>query len=242
MFDVVLKAGTLRDLIVPVLSISEEVVLVCDKTGISIRSADNTHVTMVDVKLGKDAFEKYDVSSGFCLALDIGKLRDILKLTTPDADIILKWSDKTNKLNLKTGNIRRHMALLKDDGKRVTIPEFELPTRFKISVESFMKALKGVETVTDQISFHVEDGVVLIKGSSDTDEVEARFEGKYLEELDGTDAKSMYSLDYIWKLAKGLVGDFVKMELGDNFPLRMNFEFANGHGSAMYMVAPRLEA
>ena len=65
-----------------------------------------------------------------------------------------------------------------------------------------------------------------------------------MEEL-GCDGpvRSQYSLGYLQPLARKLenIVDSVTINFGENYPLKLEFEFAGGSGRCVYFLAPRIE-
>jgi proliferating cell nuclear antigen len=58
------------------------------------------------------------------------------------------------------------------------------------------------------------------------------------------EVKSMYSLDYITKLLRGIptASSIIDIEMGDSFPAKIHFAFADDKGKATFLVAPRIES
>jgi proliferating cell nuclear antigen len=64
-----------------------------------------------------------------------------------------------------------------------------------------------------------------------------------LIDLQGSDAKSLFSLDYLSDLSKILAkSNEVTIDLGKDFPLKIRVKIAQGHGDVSYMLAPRVES
>ena len=54
--------------------------------------------------------------------------------------------------------------------------------------------------------------------------------------------RSQYSLTYLLPMAKLMANvDKVTLRFGENFPLRMEYEFNDGAGAVVYFLAPRVE-
>ena len=65
-----------------------------------------------------------------------------------------------------------------------------------------------------------------------------------LQELNCTSpVKSQYSLQYLLPLAKRLEAtvDTITARFGENYPLKLEFEFADGGAKVIYFLAPRVE-
>jgi proliferating cell nuclear antigen len=51
----------------------------------------------------------------------------------------------------------------------------------------------------------------------------------------------MFSLDYLDDMTGPMAGD-VTVRLGDEFPAKMHWEYAEGHGEVTMMLAPRIQS
>ena len=82
---------------------------------------------------------------------------------------------------------------------------------------------------------------VNVKGS--TDSVNLDFTKDDLHAIDCKEAaRSQYSLTYLTPLAKIFQGiENVNLRFGENFPLKLTFDFADGAGHVEYFLAPRVE-
>jgi len=59
--------------------------------------------------------------------------------------------------------------------------------------------------------------------------------------LEGTEASSMFSLDYLSKMIKGKsLSDNVAVRLGDDFPMRLEFVVPD-KADLSFVLAPRIE-
>ena len=80
-----------------------------------------------------------------------------------------------------------------------------------------------------------------MKGS--TDSVNLDFSKDDLLAIDcKAAARSQYSLTYLTPLTKIFQGiENVNLRFGENFPLKLTFDFADGAGHVEYFLAPRVE-
>jgi proliferating cell nuclear antigen len=199
---------------------------------------------MVVLELSKDAFTDYKCDKGESLNIDLTKVREILKLAGMQDDVLLKKS-KENRLSVQIGkSLTRRMPLL-DDVVAPKIPSMELPAKVTISTEKVSVALRASENVADVVEFVANKEGFQIRARSESDEVEAIYAEADLTALKSGDkeVKSMYSLDYITKLLRGIptASGVIEIEMGDSFPAKINFTFADDKGKATFLVAPRIE-
>ncbi len=55
--------------------------------------------------------------------------------------------------------------------------------------------------------------------------------------------KSMFSLDYFSKMVKASsTSENVSINLGTDYPVRLEFDIAEGKGHVVYLLAPRIES
>jgi proliferating cell nuclear antigen len=82
-----------------------------------------------------------------------------------------------------------------------------------------------------------------LKSEGDTDSVELKLSKDMLEELETKEVvKSLYSLEYFSNLIRSVgSAEFVSMFLGNNYPIRIEFDIAGNEGHVIYLLAPRLE-
>ena len=79
MLHIVGKVETFRELVDVVLTVVEEVKLVFTPEGIRIRTVDPAHIAMVDLTLGKEAFDKYEAED-MEVGLSMNKFAKVLGL------------------------------------------------------------------------------------------------------------------------------------------------------------------
>ncbi|MDP7329594.1 MAG: hypothetical protein QF612_07150, partial [Candidatus Thalassarchaeaceae archaeon] len=87
------------------------------------------------------------------------------------------------------------------------------------------------------------EGLVINVIGGETDSVSVSYGKDEVHELkcDGP-VRSQYSLTYLLPLSKSMaVNDRVTLRFGDNFPLKVEYEFADGAGQVVYFLAPRIE-
>ena len=56
-------------------------------------------------------------------------------------------------------------------------------------------------------------------------------------------ADSLFSLDYLKDMNKAIPSDAeVTIELGEEFPVKLHYQIAEGMGNITYMLAPRIQS
>jgi proliferating cell nuclear antigen len=85
--------------------------------------------------------------------------------------------------------------------------------------------------------------VFYVDAEGDTDDVHLELGAEDLISLTPGPAHSLFSLDYLKDMNKAIPKDTeVTIELGEEFPVKMHFEIAEGQGHVTFMLAPRIQS
>ncbi|MGH9893586.1 MAG: proliferating cell nuclear antigen (pcna), partial [bacterium] len=243
MFKAKLKASVLKTVIDATLPLVDEVKFHIAPEGVSLKTVDSAHVAMVDVSLGAKAFQEYKATD-LELGVDLDKLREILKLGTGEEVIGLEYKEDQNRLVLTLGNLVRRMSPIDPSGiPDPKVPNLNLPNRVRVKASEISQGIKASESVSDHVALITDDGGFEIIAEGDTDVVNMKLTKNQLVELQAPErTKSLFSLDYFSKMIKAADGaGEVTLSLGSDYPVRMEFDFADGHGHVTYLLAPRIE-
>jgi proliferating cell nuclear antigen len=107
------------------------------------------------------------------------------------------------------------------------------------------RAVTAADMVSDHIALGVDgDGEYFyVDAEGDTDDVHFELDEGDLLSLEAGDAHSLFSLDYLKDMNKAIPNDGeVTIELGEEYPVKMHFEIAEGMGHVTYMLAPRIQS
>jgi proliferating cell nuclear antigen len=99
--------------------------------------------------------------------------------------------------------------------------------------------------VSDHIALGVDADAehFYVDAEGDTDDVHLELDREDLIDLQAGDAHSLFSLDYLQDMNRAIPKDAeVTMELGEEFPIKMHFDIAEGEGAATYLLAPRIQS
>jgi len=244
MLHIVGKVETFRELVDVVLTIVEEVKLVFTPEAIRIRTVDPAHIAMVDLSLNKDAFELYEVEE-LEMGLNMNKFSKVLGLAEAGTDITLKMAEDTNELIITFGHIERKMVLI--DTANLTepkMPDLKLPASVTVQAHEVRQAIKVSMDITDYISINIDSERFILQNSGDTGSAKLELPKDKLEELECEDPiESMFALDYFSKMIKSIrKSEFVRMHLGNAYPIKVEFTIADQNGMVTYLLAPRIES
>ncbi|HEQ78880.1 MAG TPA: proliferating cell nuclear antigen (pcna) [Euryarchaeota archaeon] len=243
MFDARIRAENLREIVEVLSTLVDEVKVSINKDEISTKAVDPAHVAMVDLVVSKKAFEKFK-GDEMELGLHLDKLKSILKLTRSGDEISMHYDEDKNRLIVQVGNITRTMALVDTAGmSEPKVPKLSLPSSMTVKVSELVQGIRAAESISDHIALHMTPEGFQMNSEGETDSTSLKIPKESLEELKTKESvRSLFPLDYFTNMVKAASSaDTVSMWLGTDFPVKIEFSLAGGHGHVRYLLAPRIE-
>jgi proliferating cell nuclear antigen len=246
MFKAIVDAETLRTALDSVSVLVDECKIHLEEDGISIRAVDPANVGMVDLTLDREAFESYETDGGL-IGVNLSRLEDIAGMADAGQLVNLELDEETRKLHIEFDGLEYTLALIDPDSIRQEpdIPDLDLPADIVIEGRDIDRAVTAADMVSDHIALGVDgDGEFFyVDAEGDTDDVHFELDDEDLLALEAGDAHSLFSLDYLKDMNKAIPNDGeVTIELGEEYPVKMHFEIAEGMGHVTYMLAPRIQS
>jgi proliferating cell nuclear antigen len=246
MFNAIVRADTLQATLDSVGVLVDECKIHLDGGGIEIRAVDPANVGMVDLSLDAAAFESYEADGGL-IGVNLVRLQDIAGMADSDQLVHLELDEETRKLHISIDGLEYTLALIDPESIREEpdLPDLDLPATIVIEGRDIDRAVTAADMVSDHIELGVDDGeeVFYVKAQGDTDDVHLELDATDLIDLVVGPASSLFSLDYLQDMNKAIPKDTeVTMELGDEFPVKLHFDIAEGEGEVTYMLAPRIQS
>lgn len=243
MFQAKIKADTLKQAMNVVSTLVDEAKLKINKDGLGIKAVDPAHVALVEMTLRKDAFEEYNADEQE-VGIDLERLTQAMELGSGDDIISLKLDEEKSKLILNVENLTRKMPLIDTTGMTdPKVPSLNLPVKVIIETIKLDKGVKASKNVSDHVAIIVNPEGFKLKSEGDSDSVDLEEPKTNLIELVCKEQiKSLFSLDYFQKMIKSASkSDNITLLMGNDYPVKMEFEIANGNGKVIYLLAPRIE-
>ena len=244
MFKAQVRSEVLKELLAVVQTLVDEAKFNISKDGIQIKAVDPAHVAMVEMSLDAGAFEKFEADESE-LGIDIEKLGDVLKLAKAGDVVSMELDEQKNRMVFRVDNITRRMSLVETAGmSEPKVPNLSLPSTIKLKARELSMGIKASESVSDHISLTATpDGFELVS-EGDTDSVNLHLSKEQLEELECSEqTRSLFSLDYFSNMVKSIDNEaVVTLNLGTDYPVKLEFDFADGNGKVRYLLAPRIES
>ena len=246
MFKAIVSASTLRDSLDAVSVLVDECKIRLNEEELSIRAVDPANVGMVDLTLEAAAFESYEADGGV-IGVNLTRLEEVAGMANADDLIHLELDEETRKLHIEIEGLSYTLALIDPDSirKEPDIPDLDLPAEITLEGAQLNRGITAADMVSDHIRLRVDetDETFHIEAEGDTDDVDLQLESEDLIALTAGPADSLFSLDYLKDMNKAIASDAeVRVELGEEFPVKLHYEFAEGLGNVTFMLAPRIQS
>ena len=246
MFKAIVSAETLKDALDSVSVLVDECKIRLNEEEFAIRAVDPANVGMVDLSLAAAAFESYEADGGV-IGVNLGRLEDIAGMANSGDLIHLELDEETRKLHIQIDGLSYTLALIDPDSIRQEpdIPDLDLPAEIVLEGSQLGRGIKAADMVSDHIALRVDpdEEAFYIEAEGDTDDVDLKLDSDDLIDLTAGAADSLFSLDYLKDMNKAIPKSTeVTAELGEEFPVKLHYEFAEGLGQVTYMLAPRIQS
>jgi proliferating cell nuclear antigen len=244
MFNAKVKSEVLKGIIDVTSPLVNEVKFNINSKGIFLRAVDPAHVAMIDLNIDNKAFEEYKADE-MELGIDIDKLSSIMKLSTSGDLVSIDYDETANRLIIKIGNLVRKMSLIDTAGMPdPKMPNLNLPAKAILKASEINRGVKASESVSDHLAVIVNKENFELFAEGDTDTVNLKLPKDLLVELiSDSSYKSLFSIDYFSNMIKPVKGeDNVTIYLGNDNPIKLEFDIANNKGHVRYLLAPRIES
>jgi proliferating cell nuclear antigen len=243
MFQAKLKSETLKGVVDVVSTLIDEAKFKIDANGITLKAVDPAHVAMIDLIIDKGAFEQFSADETE-IGLDLDKLREVIRLSKAGDTIEMKHDEERGRLIISVGNVTRRMSLVSTEGMADTkVPNLTLAAKVAVNVEELQRGIKASESISDHIALTITPEQFELLSEGDTDSVTLKLPKDLLVSLDCKESiRSLFPMDYFANMVRAIpAGTVVVINLGNDLPVKIEFDFASGKGKVKYLLAPRIE-
>lgn len=238
-----IDASIFKDALSAVTVLVDEARLRITPQGLKLRAIDAANVAMVSMELDRDVFQSYQASEAE-LGLDLKKLMETLKLAGKGESLSLELEQNSNKLILGFGEFSYTLTLLDPTHlrKEPSEPSLELPGCVVLSGIQFRRAIKAAESISDHLTLGIQAQKFYAEAKGETQGMRFELGKDMLVSITPAEVRSHFSVDYLGDMSGPISrADLVKLEIGNDYPLKISFEFANGKCRLTYLLAPRIE-
>ena len=245
-----MDSSVLRRCVDAVLAVVDEARLKIGEEAWKVRAVDPANVALVDLELKRDAFGEFSLGpekgrkekeQEFVVGVPFDKLREVLRWCRDEVAL----SIEEDKMTVESSAYTFTLNLLSADAvrKEPKIPELNFSTKVAMDAAEFNKVLKAAEKISDMMAIGVQNENFFVEAEGDMETMRFSQHKKELIELSGSDCRSLFSLEYLTAMSKVAAGaSSLTLHIGTDYPLKMEFEIADGNGKVIYLLAPRIEA
>lgn len=246
MFKAIVSAEVLQEALDSVSVLVDECKIHLDEDGLVIRAVDPANVGMVHLELSAESFESYE-ADGELIGINLTRIDDIAGMADTGQLIQLELNEETRKLHIQMDGLEYTLALIDPDSIRQEpdLPDLDLPATIVLEGRDIDRAVKAADMVSDHIALGVDDDTetFFVDAEGDTDDVHFELNRDDLIDLTPGDAHSLFSLDYLKDMNRAIPNDGeITLHLGEEFPVQIHFEIAEGHGNVTFLLAPRIQS
>jgi len=246
-----------------VTTLVDEAKIRVNENGVTIKAVDPANVGMVEMHLDRDAFERLETgvendpdTDEVVLGVNLNNFNSQLKdiadepIGEDEQTLHIEMNEETRKLSIwgVPGSMEFTTALIDPDSIRQEpdIPSMDLPGHVLVMSSYLDHAVKTAKKYSEHITLGIndDDASFYMTAEGDTDDWNAVLDEEHfaVESLTTANVASIFSLDYFDSIRKGIPKNVsVKIEMGQEFPVRIMFNFLDSNASVKYMIAPRIQ-
>ena len=246
MLKAVIDTDTFRETIDVIAALVTECRMHVGEDGLKTRAVDTANVAMISLDLSNEAFSSF-IATECELGIDITKMKNVTGMMGKGDELSLELPEDGHKMEMVFSGYQYSVTLLDVNTirKDPQPPTIELPAKVRISGASINDGIKAASVISDKIALGVDaaTGTFYMEAEGDSDHIRLERSGDELISLEPSDVRSLFSLDYLRDIGKVMArtGE-VEVQIGNDHPVRVSFDFADGHGHVDFLLAPRIEA
>jgi len=213
--------------------------------GIELVAMDPANVAMVIFKLLSSCFVEYDVNKEFKIAIDLSRLKQVLRRTKPNDVLSLDIEEDKLKIQLKSNTTRVFsLPIIELEEKEQKIPQLSFPVTIKTKSEVLSSAIEDADIVAESVNFIAEPNKFSLQAEGDLNK--ATIDMKQGEETNIVSdskekIKSKYSVEYLKKMVNGSkLADKVTIQFNKDYPLKLEYKEID-KVVISFVLAPRVE-
>lgn len=246
MFEASVPVSTFRNVIDSVGVLVDECRMRIEADGLVIRAADPAVVAMVDVSLQAEAFETYE-ADGRTLGINLARLSEVLSVAEADDVLHLELNEDRRTLQAEIGSLSYTLGLIDPETIREEpdIPDLDAPAEIVLGADHLDRGITAADMVADQLRLRLDDTAetFFIEAEGDTDDVQIEIPDEQLTSLSPGTADSLFSLDYLKEMNRAIPNEAdVRIDLGEEFLLSLQYTFDNADPKVAYRLAPRIQS
>jgi proliferating cell nuclear antigen len=234
MLEAKIKSEILKEVVEAASLLIDEGKFSIGQDEISLKAVDPAHIALIELGFSTTAFDVFNASP-MELGVNLDKLKKVIRLASPE---------EANRLNISFANLSHRMALLDSSTMREPkTPNVALSTKTTLNGSDLAQGIRAASTISDYIILTATPEALELSCKGDTDAINVQLSKDSLVEHQCQEkVRSLFSLEYLSNLMKIIKPtDAVCLSLGNDLPVKIDFDIAEGKGKVSYLLAPRIE-
>ncbi|MCS7134929.1 MAG: hypothetical protein NZ893_00615 [Candidatus Aenigmarchaeota archaeon] len=239
------KIDVLRDSFTSIGELIDEGILRVDKNGLNLTAADRAMVAVVQFRMPPTIFEEFQATSAV-IPLNITNFVSILKRAKPNDKIILELKNNNLEVTMKGDSTRRFtLPLIElEEEELPSVEKLEFKTKAVVKSDILKNGIDDAEIVSDSVIFEAKKDLFVMKAVGDTSSTELTLkkgDNEGLIELQGSESRARYPLDYLKKMIKAAkLSDESTIMWSTDYPMKLIFKDMDKVEIA-FVLAPRVQ-
>lgn len=242
MFKTTLNTDILQSSIKALSAFIDETRLMVTPDGMSATAVDAANAGMTSINIPSTECTVFDATDAE-LGIDLARFNEILGMANKSNEITLELNGYTHKLGITFDGFVYTMALLDPSTlrKAPNVPQLDLPAEITIEGSAFKRMVKAASMMGDYMMMGVQDDTFFMSATGDSDKVRLDLSGSELIGLKSADVSSLFSLDYMVDIGKGIgAAKEIVIHLGRDLPMVLDFE-SSDNCDVTFVLAPRID-
>lgn len=226
----------------------------CDEDGICLQAMDSSHVSLVTVKIGKEAFSDFRCDRNLSLGLNLGTVSKIIKCANNDDALTLKASSSDDSVCflIESRNQRKvseyNIKQLDLDVERLEIPQTDYSATICMPSLEFQRICRDLSLIGESVVIDCDKEGVSFAASGDLGTGNVKIAQTAAAERDDSVTIELqekttltFALRYLNLFCKATpLSPQVRLSLSEDVPLIVEYDVAEA-GFIRYYLAPKME-
>lgn len=246
-----IQSSAIKTLVEVLKDVLADVNVIFDATGISIASMDPTSVSLIQVKLNAERFEKYHCPSKQILGISMSSLYKLIKSTSNSDSITFELkSNNTGELIIcienadKNSRTTYNLKLLDLNEETLSIPEVEFEYSMTMPSTDFQRYCRDMQNVSEKVRVAIDENDFLNISCDGDFASQKTVIGETTHGLifktksNNIEYSELFSLKYINLFTKSTnLSNTIEISIKNNYPLILKYSVAN-LGEIKFCLAP----
>jgi proliferating cell nuclear antigen len=230
-------------------AVGDEIVFTVDYERLRVEQMDPSHVSMVILRMPREACYSWDVNEPLSFSVDVKELLKLLKGIDEKCRVALKYFRAKEKLEI---TVKDYVATYSNtitvyspvgDDYHVLVPSLEFKASVVIRTDQFYKLIRQYELISDYVEIILDPEKLQMIAKGDSRSMENTFTQNSSLVVDiscSSGIRVLFSLTYLERMLKQAkrLGKTAVIYLNTNKPLKIDASTPNF--DLLYLLAPRM--